>query len=117
MPIHQLRLNIDLELLKRQINNLALAKGNCWPAGGGDEPRIEESIEGALNLLGKIRDQIDPPQDITTTKTDPRFWDCECKENYIIPKSITYCWRCCTSHDEQPDSRVNELAREGLLTP
>jgi len=61
MPTHQLRLNIDLPLLKKQIDDLALAKGNCWPAGGFDEARIEGSIEGVINLLGAIRDQVDPP--------------------------------------------------------
>jgi len=42
--------------------------------------------------------------------TDPEYWDCECRDKYIHHKSrLKKCGRCNTSHDEQPDSRVNEI--------
>lgn len=41
--------------------------------------------------------------------TDPRYWDCECKKNYIHLKKIKSCPRCTAVEAEQPDSRVNEL--------
>jgi hypothetical protein len=51
----------------------------------------------------------------TTTITDdcrttPFYWDCECKENYTHPKGIiNECSKCGTTHEEQPDSRLNEV--------
>lgn len=43
--------------------------------------------------------------------TDPNYWDCECKEKYIHRKSVKKeCPKCGTFHEDQPDSRVNEIA-------
>lgn len=43
-------------------------------------------------------------------KTDPNFWDCECKGNdYIHPKSQKRCKKCGARAADQPDSRVNEI--------
>jgi hypothetical protein len=41
--------------------------------------------------------------------TTPFYWDCECDDNYIHPKSQTYCIHCSNNSDGQPDSRVNEV--------
>jgi hypothetical protein len=42
--------------------------------------------------------------------TDPRYWDCECKTNYIHKKSTKkYCSKCDTYAMDQPDSRVKEI--------
>ena len=42
--------------------------------------------------------------------TDPNYWDCECKENYIHHKSARKeCPKCGTYHEDQPDSRVSEV--------
>lgn len=44
--------------------------------------------------------------------TDPDYWDCECKDNYIHKKSdILYCSICGTYEEDQPDSRVNEIVK------
>jgi hypothetical protein len=46
-------------------------------------------------------------------ETDPNFWDCECPGpaySYIHPKSQKTCKKCGTRHQDQPDSRVNEIA-------
>jgi|GEM_PF-2737835 len=40
----------------------------------------------------------------------PDFWDCECIDDYIHPKTKRLCDRCGAVADEQPDSRVNEVA-------
>ena len=46
--------------------------------------------------------------------TDPNYWDCECKENYIHHKSARKeCPKCGTYHEDQPDSRVSEIV-EGI---
>lgn len=44
------------------------------------------------------------PGEITTT----RFWDCECEEDFIKPKSVPYCDMCGTHKNDQPDSRLDE---------
>lgn len=40
---------------------------------------------------------------------DNRFWDCECEENYIHPKSEEECKVCGAYSEGQPDSRMNEV--------
>ena len=50
-------------------------------------------------------------------KTDPRFWDCECKHNYIRPKQVKYCGHCKTKPDDQPDSRENEIDASWVICP
>ncbi len=42
-------------------------------------------------------------------ETTEKYWDCECIQNYIHLKSKTECLICGARHDEQPDSRVNEV--------
>jgi hypothetical protein len=45
------------------------------------------------------------------TKTNPKYWDCECKVNYIHLKdeNNTTCEICDCHMDDQPDSRVEEV--------
>lgn len=43
-------------------------------------------------------------------KTDPKYWDCECKDNYIHLKVNTLsCSVCGMTEDECSDSRPNEI--------
>ena len=47
------------------------------------------------------------------------FWDCECDQNFIHRKSTTpKCEVCGTQHEDQPDSRANEILNDAshLLT-
>lgn len=47
-----------------------------------------------------------------STITTERYWDCNCKTNYIHPKSEEGCSRCGAywqNNADQPDSRVDEL--------
>ena len=47
---------------------------------------------------------------MSVVKTDPRYWDCECDENYIHDKRIEpKCTVCGSEHDECSDSRPNEI--------
>ena len=43
--------------------------------------------------------------------TTSNYWDCECKENFIHPRSQSKCSVCGTEEEscEAPDSRVNEV--------
>jgi hypothetical protein len=45
----------------------------------------------------------------STCSTTPKFWDCECTELYIHPKSVTQCLHCSARADDQPDSRITEV--------
>lgn len=47
--------------------------------------------------------------------TDARYWDCECRNNYIHLKDARIqCPRCKSTEDECPDSRVNEVKQARL---
>ena len=46
--------------------------------------------------------------------TTEKYWDCECKENYIHPNSQKVCFKCNTVATDQPDSRVDEVLSQGL---
>lgn len=65
-----------------------------------------EAITESPNLLKANKDQVN---------TTDLFWDCECKEHYVHPKTQKICLRCFTNCDDQPDSRTDEAARYGLL--
>lgn len=44
------------------------------------------------------------------------FWDCECKTRYIHNRALqSSCLRCFARAEDQPDSRLEEVARYGLL--
>jgi len=43
-----------------------------------------------------------------------KYWDCECAENYIHPRSVSSCAICKSRRSEQPQSRVNEVVAHGL---
>lgn len=46
----------------------------------------------------------------TTVVTDPNFWDCECRKNYIQPKGREVCEACGFHRADAPDARANEVA-------
>jgi len=45
--------------------------------------------------------------------TTPDFWDCECKDDYIHPKTMSSCPECLADSDNSPDSRVEEVQAKG----
>lgn len=47
---------------------------------------------------------------------DGRYWDCECEAgDYIhLRSALAVCDKCGAEEDDQPDSRVYEIRREGL---
>lgn len=56
------------------------------------------------------------PNSVLTTE---KYWDCECEKNYIHPKTqnrchIDRCHICGAIAEEQPDSRVNEVLKQGF---
>ena len=47
-------------------------------------------------------------------ETTEKYWDCECKDNFIHPKTQNQCTICGATAEEQPDSRVDEVLMQGL---
>lgn len=47
--------------------------------------------------------------------THPDYWDCNCDESYMHTKRHMYCKRCGAHAEDQPDSRVDELAKFGTV--
>jgi len=45
-----------------------------------------------------------------TVETTEKFWDCECDIDFIHPKIEINCSKCGAIADDQPDSRVMEVA-------
>ena len=41
--------------------------------------------------------------------TTEYFWDCECRNDYIHPKTELKCGKCGWEHHEMPDSRTIEV--------
>ena len=44
-------------------------------------------------------------------RTTDKYWDCECDNNYIHPKSQFRCDICGATSDACPDSHVVEVVR------
>jgi len=47
-------------------------------------------------------------------KTTEQYWDCECRQNYIHPKSKGHCKLCNALREDQPDSIINEVKKAGI---
>ncbi len=43
--------------------------------------------------------------------TTPLFWDCECDDRYIHPRTQSSCALCGASIIDAPDARVNEVIK------
>ena len=46
--------------------------------------------------------------------TTEEYWDCDCDENYIHPKSQKWCSICKTRPEDQPDSIIKEVLKHGF---
>ncbi len=47
-------------------------------------------------------------------ETTEKYWDCECKNNFIHSRIQNQCGICGAKAEEQPDSRINEVLRHGF---
>ena len=50
-----------------------------------------------------------PIQRGSKAETTPLFWDCECPQKFIHPKSVDRCKKCLKTKEESPDSRLDEV--------
>ena len=44
--------------------------------------------------------------------TTNKYWDCECDNDYIHPKSQHRCEKCGANSEESPDAHALEVMRE-----
>lgn len=49
--------------------------------------------------------------------TNENFWDCECDDDFIHPKSQAECAKCGTKSEDQPDSRLDEVFEKFGIAP
>ena len=54
------------------------------------------------------------PTNDDEVQTTPYFWDCECEDKFIHPKSVDMCLACGAASGNQPDSRVSEVVSAKL---
>lgn len=59
--------------------------------------------------VAAVKAAIEELEDGDLPTTTPHFWDCECQDAYIHPKTVSVCPRCSAEAANQPDSRVNEV--------
>lgn len=107
-----------LEDYTRLAITLAVLRFNTETLDTLDEWEIRGEV-GSLNTLRQqfglqpFRHNLDEEQDEDNPnpELDPVYWDCECEENYIHRHSArTQCPVCNAESENQPDSRVNEVA-------
>ncbi len=71
--------------------------------------------DGIVNVLAVSRENkalvLATDEDVPTTSY---FWDCECKDKFIRPKSVDTCLTCGAASVNQPDSRVAEVVEAKL---
>ncbi len=74
---------------------------------------LEDSI---VNILTAARENkvLVLPTDDENIPTTPYFWDCECKDKFIRPKSVDTCLACGAASVNQPDSRIEEVVSAKL---
>ena len=82
----------------------------------------EWEIQGMVNALNNLRQTfgLDPirhnlnceiKDNALAPTLDEQYWDCECERHYIhLKKNRTECPVCGASEENQPDSRITEIA-------
>ena len=56
-------------------------------------------------------DDMDKLEELDLPITTEYFWDCECEEHYIHPKTDEKCSICNHEHHEMPDARTIEVIK------
>ena len=108
----------QLEDYTRLMITLAVFRFNSETLDTLDEWEIRGEVQSLNNLRQKFglepfRHNLDEEQDEDNPapELDPFYWDCECEENFIHRKTTRLECPVCKAHAEnQPDSRVNEVA-------
>lgn len=72
-------------------------------------PRRRLTFAEAATYTAREFGLIDAPPSRIGPKTVEGYWDCECNQAYIWPKSVKACPRCQCVPDEQPDAIREEV--------
>lgn len=91
------------EGLDRLKSDIDMAKGIAkhFPNSVNETgPTLQDDIEAAIAKQGLVAESI-------TTGT---YWDCNCERDYIHPRNLLNCGVCGARREDQPDSRVSEVA-------
>ena len=100
-------------------------KGFCMSCGSRfdkDPRRQHDEIEHydcrenskILEHLGISKEDLERMRKGEYVHTTEKYWDCECRKNYIHLKSHAKCDACGAFAEDQPDSRINEVFDHGL---
>jgi len=82
---------------------------------GKDKPEVI-AREVALELeKGKLSGQYPTFYFEGDCGTTSKYWECECDENFIQTKPNQYCDECGAHVEEQPDARIVDVIKAGLL--
>lgn len=65
-----------------------------------------------LLSLEDLRSALNPAS--TRFATTDHYWDCDCREDYIHPRTVLHCPRCQTLQEDAPSSRLNEVIDRDL---
>lgn len=99
----------------------AVSRFNKKGLNGTPTPEADQ-IRGQVNALNDLRETVglDPirhnlngeiEDNALAPTLDEQYWDCECERHYIhLKKNRTECPVCGASEENQPDSRITEIA-------
>jgi ABC-type microcin C transport system duplicated ATPase subunit YejF len=90
---------------------------DCPFCHGRHEHNLGSLGELGTREAGCLRGQYTLELDYSTNKIKltSEYWDCECEESYIHPRIQKVCVFCGVYASDQPDSRVDEVLKAGLL--
>ena len=67
------------------------------------------------NLENRLTIALNPESNYFMTSH--LYWDCDCPQNYIRPRSMNMCEDCGALKDDSPDSRLSEIRAAGIHIP
>lgn len=106
-----------LDLKSKFVEDAELEPGadesQCSILYGDSYYSLEDAIVDVLTVAYKNKALVLPTND-DDVQTTPYFWDCECKDKFIRPKSVDMCIACGAASGNQPDSRVSEVVSAKL---
>ena len=70
---------------------------------------------GAIELARREAEKAAQEEDEANmaSRTTDLYWDCECEDSYIHPRSEEICGSCGTKREDGPDSHVSEVKAMG----
>jgi len=111
----------DIRNLKARFNVNTVERGPIEvEALALDASRVEDVVKRMGLTPISIEEIPTETPDTAPIETTSLFWDCECDDDFIHSIHTWQCRRCYATQDEQPDSRLDEVAArllDGALKP